>query len=135
CFITFFIAEIDAASGEICYSNAGHNAPIIMRANGNAERLGPTGLILGIAPDAQYEEKTAHLNPGDTLLLFSDGVTEPHNPDLDEEFGEERLVSLLKEVRLHSAVHVIEAVRREVAGFTGGAPASDDMTLVVARRV
>src|SRR6202044_3562200 len=89
-FITFFIGVLEPKTGELTYVNAGHNPPIVAHANGAVEKLEGTGLILGILPMATYQQGVCHMDPGDALLLFSDGVTEPTSPDGDEEFGEER---------------------------------------------
>lgn len=135
CFITFCAATIDSAAGELTYCNAGHNAPLLVHANGEFELLDPTGIILGILPDAAYEQKSCRLEPGDVLLLFSDGVTEACRPDADEEFGQDRLVALLRTHRGQSASDILNAINGEVTSFTGGCPAADDITLVVARRL
>jgi phosphoserine phosphatase RsbU/P len=133
-FITLFAAVLDPATGELVYCNAGHNAPLLIHANEEVELLGATGVPLGILQTARYEQRTCRLAPGDVLVLFSDGVTEACAPDQDEEFGEERLINTVRQKRNHSATHVIEAIEAERQSFTGGAPAADDITLVVVRR-
>src|ERR1700691_1247862 len=90
-FITFFMGIIDPKTGEFVYTNAGHNPPVVVRADGEFETLtGAGGVILGILPLATYQEARTTLNPGDILVLFSDGVTEAADP-ADDEYGEERL--------------------------------------------
>jgi serine phosphatase RsbU (regulator of sigma subunit) len=135
CFITFFAALLDPATGELGYCNAGHNAPLLVRANGEFELLEPTGIILGILPNAAYEQKSCRLEPGDVLLLFSDGVTEACRPDADQEFGQDRLAALLREHRDRPAADILNAINAEVASYIGDCPAADDITLVVARRL
>ena len=80
-FITFFFCVLDAATGELAFANAGHNPPILVRASGEAEMLEGGGPVLGILA-APYCEERAHLDPGDMLVIYSDGVTEAHNPAL-----------------------------------------------------
>ncbi|HZQ53091.1 MAG TPA: SpoIIE family protein phosphatase [Bryobacteraceae bacterium] len=135
CFITFCAATVDPATGDLTYCNAGHNAPLLVHAGGDFELLDPTGIILGILPNAAYEEKSRRLEPGDVLLLFSDGVTEACRPDCDEEFGQDRLVALLQEHRGQPASDILNAIKTGIASYTGGCPAADDITLVVARRL
>jgi phosphoserine phosphatase RsbU/P len=134
-FITFFIGVLDPKSGELTYVNAGHNPPLVAHADGSVEKLGGTGLILGILPIASYEQGVCHLGRGDAVLLFSDGVTEAVRPNADEEFGEERLAQVLAGLRNQSAQSIITTINQMVDEFTGGAPPADDITLVVAKRL
>jgi sigma-B regulation protein RsbU (phosphoserine phosphatase) len=133
-FISFFIGVLDPKTGEFTYVNAGHNPPLLVRHDGSVEPLHGTGLILGILPSAQYEQQTCRLEPGDLVVLFSDGVTEACRPDVDEEFGEERLAKTLAKLNDAPAQSIIEATNRILQEFTGGAPPADDITLVVAKR-
>jgi phosphoserine phosphatase RsbU/P len=135
CFITFCAAVLDPVNGELRYCNAGHNPPLLLHANGELVSLESTGLILGIVPNATYEEKTCHFGPGDLLLLFSDGVTEASKPEVDEEFGEKRLGELLRNQQGQPAAAILDAIKAEIVSFTGGAPAADDVTLVAACRL
>jgi serine phosphatase RsbU (regulator of sigma subunit) len=135
CFITFAVVVLDPAKGELRYCNAGHNAPLLLHADGELESLEPTGLILGILPNTIYEEKTCRLDCGDLLLLFSDGVTEACKPGADEEFGNERLGAILRNQLGRPAAAVLDAIKAEVVSFTGGTPAADDVTLVTACRL
>jgi sigma-B regulation protein RsbU (phosphoserine phosphatase) len=134
-FITFFIGVLDPKTGELTYVNAGHNPPLVAHADGSVEKLGGTGLILGILPIAKYEQGVCQLDPGDAVLLFSDGVTEAVRPDADEEFGEDRLAQVLAGLRDKSAESIITTINQMVDEFTGGAPPADDITLVVAKRL
>jgi len=134
-FITFFIGVLDPKTGELTYVNAGHNPPLVAHADGSVEKLEGTGLILGILPIAAYKQAVCRLDPGDALLLFSDGVTEAVRPNSDEEFGEERLARVLAGLREQSADSIIQCVNQGVDDFTGGAPPADDLTLVVAKRL
>jgi serine phosphatase RsbU (regulator of sigma subunit) len=134
CFITLFAAVLDPATGNLVYSNAGHNPPLLVHANGSVELLEATGLPLGISRDASYEQNSCRLEHGDVLVLFSDGVTEACAPDADEDFGEQRLVGVVQRKRNSPAASLIEAINTEVLSFTAGAAAADDITLVIARR-
>lgn len=135
CFITLFTAILDPTTGRMEYCNAGHNPPLLIHKSDEVEQLGASGLVVGIMADATYEERTCVLAPGDVLLLFSDGLTEASNPDSGEEFGEERLITLLKKERDQPSAKLIESIKAEVSSFTGGAAAADDITVAVARRL
>jgi sigma-B regulation protein RsbU (phosphoserine phosphatase) len=133
-FITFFFCVLDVESGELRFANAGHNPPIIVRANGAAEMLEGGGPVLGILSIAPYSQGAARLEHGDMLVLYSDGVTEATNIDY-EEFGEERFTEVLQQNRNLSAVEIVQAVTKALEAFAASAPQADDITLVVAKRV
>ena len=133
-FITFFFCVLNTVTGELRFANAGHNPPILVRASGEAQMLEGGGPVLGIMPWAPYREECAHLESGDMLVLYSDGVTEATNPSFDE-YGEERFIEVLKHNRNQPASAIVEAVTRSLAEFTAGAPQADDITLSVARRL
>jgi phosphoserine phosphatase RsbU/P len=133
-FITFFMTIADPSTGELTYVNAGHNPPLLIRASGQFEDLTGGGMILGIMPMATYQERQASLHPGDVLVLFSDGVTEASDPN-GQEFGEGRLADLVASLRDRPAAEIVEEIHNAVAAFSEGAPAADDITVVVARRV
>jgi serine phosphatase RsbU (regulator of sigma subunit)/pSer/pThr/pTyr-binding forkhead associated (FHA) protein len=132
-FITFFFCVLDPASGDLAYANAGHNPPILVRANGDAEMLEGGGPVLGILSIAPYSEMHATLAEGDMLVLYSDGVTEANNPAFDQ-FDEERFIEVLKANRHQPAGKIVEAVTGALTEFCAGAPQADDITLVVAKR-
>lgn len=129
-FITFFYATLDVASHRLRYTNAGHNAPILLRQDGSYERLETGGLVLGVNPKAGYEQGELDLGPGDRLVLFTDGVTEAVNGK-GEEYGEQRLLHLLIESRRLGATALQEAVVDSMKCFSGGR-VKDDSTIVVA---
>jgi len=133
-FITFFFCVLDMVSGEIKFANAGHNPPILVRASGEAQMLEGGGPVLGILPTAIYTEECERLNRGDMLVLYSDGVTEANNPDYDE-YGEDRLIEVLRQHYTEPATAIVDAVMKSLAEFTAGAPQADDITLAVARRL
>jgi len=134
-FITFFACIADPKTGLLTYANAGHNPPLVVRAKGGFELLsGAGGMILGILPMSKYEEATITLDRGDILVLFSDGVTEEVDPN-DQQFGEERLANMVAELRDRPAAEIVQEIHRAVHAFTQGAPAADDITVVIARRL
>jgi len=133
-FITFFMSVADPATGELAYVNAGHNPPLLVRASGGFEALEGGGMILGIMPKAVYQERQAALLPGDVLVLFSDGVTEATDPR-GQEFGEERLASLVCKLRDRPSSEIVDQILQAVLSFSEGAPAADDITVVIARKV
>jgi sigma-B regulation protein RsbU (phosphoserine phosphatase) len=133
-FITFFFSVLDPATGELAFANAGHNPPIVVRRSGEARMLEGGGPVLGILAMAPYGEQRAHLDPGDMLVLYSDGVTEANNAAL-EEFGEERFIEVLRRSRGEPAAAVVGAVIQALGEFAQGAPQADDITIVVAKRV
>lgn len=134
-FISFFFGVMEPKTGVLTYVNAGHNPPLLVHRTGVVERLESTGLILGILAAAPYHQRTCTLEPGDVVVLFSDGVTEAVRPNVDEEFGEERLAQILADLRHLSAGSIIESINQQVYEFTGGAPPADDITLVIAKRL
>jgi phosphoserine phosphatase RsbU/P len=134
CFITLFAAILDLRTNELVYCNAGHNPPLVLRADDKVEQLAATGFPLGILRDALYDVNYCRLESGDVLVLYSDGVTEAASPDTDEDFGDKRLIAAVRRNRDRSSASIIEAVSAEVQAFTGGTPAADDVTLVLVRR-
>jgi sigma-B regulation protein RsbU (phosphoserine phosphatase) len=98
------------------------------------EELESTGVILGILPNAKFEQRTAHLEIGDVVVLFSDGVTEACGPDSDDQYGEERLGKVFTDTACTSAQQVCERVQHNLTEWMGTAPPADDITLVIARR-
>ena len=133
-FVSFYYGEIDGDTGAVRCVNAGHNAPMLIRAGGAVERLKADGVILGIFPGAKYKLSETSLSPGDMLFAFSDGVTETQN-EVDEEFGEERLISLLQQNRTAPAAAIRDLVTASLREFKGAAPQYDDVTMIVVRRV
>jgi len=118
--------------GEVRYVNAGHNPPIVVRADGRVERLPRTGILVGWDADARFGEAAVALAPGDLLVAFTDGVTEARDPS-GREFGEGRLLDIVTAQRHADAQEVLAAVRTALDAFVADAPTHDDCTLVVAR--
>ncbi len=133
-FITLFMCEVDLATGALAYVNAGHNPPLLVRANGEVQRLEGGGMVLGIFGHAAFALQTAHMDQGDLLVIFSDGVTEAQDPATQEDFGEERLLAALAPAAARSPAEMIEQAKNAVARFAGAVAAADDFTLVLARR-
>jgi len=128
-FITFFYAQLDGPARRLRYTNAGHNAPILLHRDGSYERLEAGGGVLGVFPDQPFAAGIAQLAPGDRVLLFTDGVTEACNA-ADEEFGEPRLLQLLREHRSATASALQEKIFAAAGEFCRG-HWHDDATLLV----
>jgi serine phosphatase RsbU (regulator of sigma subunit)/pSer/pThr/pTyr-binding forkhead associated (FHA) protein len=133
-FITFFMCLYNPATGELDYSNAGHNPPYLLRGGGAVETLETGGPVLGVLKNFRYQSARTELFPGDLLVMFSDGVTEARASS-DEEYGEERLLGELGALRGVTAGEVVREVFQSVERFMGDEPAGDDITVVAARRV
>jgi len=128
-FISCFYCVLDAASGVLTYSNAGHYLPAVVRIGGTIERLGAGGPVLGVIAGAEYEQAQVALAPGDRVVLFTDGLTEARN-EAGEEFGETRLLEAALRHRACSAPALQARLTAAVGAFTGGA-LQDDATLIV----
>jgi sigma-B regulation protein RsbU (phosphoserine phosphatase) len=129
-FATCVLAEVTANGSALCFSNAGHNYPILRSGNGSCRFLHEGGIPLGIQPGIPYPEGKASLQSGDTLVMYTDGITDARNR-LGEDFGEERLIALVERLpdRL-TADEVVRTIADEVARFSDGADQMDDITLV-----
>jgi sigma-B regulation protein RsbU (phosphoserine phosphatase) len=133
-YATFFYAEYDPSTRLLTFVNAGHNAPYILRGT-QIIPLEATGTVIGLLPDAEYEQATIPMHPGDVLLAFTDGISEAMNHE-DEEWGEERMVATSQRLLAtsdcaHSAQQVLDCILNAADKFTAGAPQHDDMTLLV----
>lgn len=133
-FISFFFCELKRENGEMYFVNAGHNPPVVSRQNGKIERLESCGLCLGMFPSSTYKINKLTLNPGDMVLLFTDGITESRNKK-NEEFTEERLMQLISENSNLSSQELLDKIYEEVKKFTEGTDQMDDMTQVIIKRV
>jgi serine phosphatase RsbU (regulator of sigma subunit) len=130
-FATLFLGEYDDRTRRLRYANCGHVPPLLLRGDGSLERLEPTAPLLGSFECWKCSIADTVLLPGDTLLIYSDGATEATNGAC-EQFGEQRLASVLRASRRLPLQALLEGVVDEVRRFGGGEPA-DDLTLVVAR--
>jgi phosphoserine phosphatase RsbU/P len=127
-FATFFYAEIDSRTWTLTSSNAGHNPPILVRANGSVVRLSEGGLVLGVNEFASYQQSDVRLAAGDRLVLFTDGLNEAEDAD-GNDFGDDRLVASVVENRSQSAAALLGTVFGRVREFSGGR-FRDDATLI-----
>jgi sigma-B regulation protein RsbU (phosphoserine phosphatase) len=134
-FVTVFYAVIDARAGTVVYANGGHNRPYHMDAKGQPTSVPLTGgMMLGVMPGMPYQSATMTLQPGETLFLYTDGVSEAMN-QASEEFGERRLEAVLTQSAHLPVEDVLSAVTAAVHDFAGSAPQSDDITCLVVRYV
>jgi sigma-B regulation protein RsbU (phosphoserine phosphatase) len=127
-FLTFVFGILHVRTGEIRYCNAGHNYPLVMRRNGTIESLRGSGVPLGIVPNWVYEDQSVFLRSGETIFLYTDGVTEARNLT-GELFGEGRLIDILKENSSRSPERIKESVLGAVEAFSQG-HIDDDVTLL-----
>lgn len=133
-FVTLFIGELEPQTGKLRFINAGHNPPIVARASGEIELLEAGGLPLGLMSFAEYESGEISLGHGDVLVVYSDGVSEANNIR-DDEFGLDRLKNVIKAHISRPAAAIRDKVESALSEFTGTAPANDDITLVIVKRV
>ena len=131
-YATLFLAQYDAATARLTYSNAGHLPPILLGRDGSVRRLDHGGTVVGLLPGAKYEDGHIQMNSGDILIGYSDGITEPEN-DFGE-FGEARLIETVARYR-EKPLHVISAqVMLALDAWIGAVEQPDDITLVLARQ-
>jgi sigma-B regulation protein RsbU (phosphoserine phosphatase) len=132
-FVTLFCGILDTQTGELVYSNGGHNPPITDAVNGNFEFMPiPQGIVVGFMEDVKYKPATMQLKPGDTVFVYTDGVTEAENRE-KELFSDEKLIGLLAVSGRESAREMVERVRNEITTFSDGADQSDDITILTLR--
>jgi sigma-B regulation protein RsbU (phosphoserine phosphatase) len=107
---------------------------LIVRADGTVERLEERGMVMGVETNVHFEQARTHLETGDLLVIYSDGVTEAMSP-ADEEFEEQRLVVALAQNRGKPAAAILQAAHSAVSAWVAGSPPADDLTLIVAHRL
>jgi sigma-B regulation protein RsbU (phosphoserine phosphatase) len=132
-FVSFFYGVLDSKDNRLTYCNAGHNPPVLVRANGAASELNAAGAVLGQFPDWVYEQSDLQLRPGDALTLFTDGLVEACDQD-DEPFGEERLTSIVVENR-GSGAEELKTLMMQAASRHCGGRFQDDASMIVLRAV
>jgi phosphoserine phosphatase RsbU/P len=131
-FTTAVLSEYDPPSRHLTYVNAGHNAPILRRADGTLEKLGVGGLPLGIQSPITYETATLDLRPGDALIFYTDGVVEAFNEE-NVEFGDDRWLSVIRALPEVNAQESLQFLMKRVDDFAGATRQSDDITCLVFR--
>jgi sigma-B regulation protein RsbU (phosphoserine phosphatase) len=132
-YVTFFFAVYDAATRKLSYTNGGHLPPVLFRGD-KLERLRTGGTVVGLFPSSSYEEGELQLAPGDLLMAFTDGITEPENI-YGEEFGEARVLEVTRRALHAPPATLVEEIYRSVNEWTGSPELQDDMTVVLARAV
>ncbi len=133
-FATAFLGIFSVETGNFRYASAGHDPTILARAGGEVEMLMPTGMPLGLMPDATYTGSETSLEIGDSLVMYTDGITEAANPE-QEEFGRERLIEVCREHHAESPKELASSIEEVVDAFVEGVPYHDDRTLVIVRRL
>jgi serine phosphatase RsbU (regulator of sigma subunit)/putative methionine-R-sulfoxide reductase with GAF domain len=129
-FVTVFYAIWDPKSRILEYANGGHNPPLLIRADGKSRQLTTAGIALGVLEEVKISQKKVKLHPGDTVIFYTDGVTEAMNEDLDE-FGLDRLNMVGKNMRKHSPAEIVNAITQAIDEHAGDTSQFDDVTLVV----
>lgn len=132
-FVTVIYAIWTPNDGLFKYSNAGHNPPLYIRNDGTVEVLSDNDIVLGVLPDVRIENHEIHLDEGDVMILYTDGITDALD-DLQNEFGLDRLQEAACAARTRPAQEIVQAIRDAVADFVGETPQFDDLTLVVLKR-
>lgn len=133
-FVTAVYGELDVETGIFTYVNAGHNPPYVLKANGDLEKLTRTAIALGVMEDSKVEQKTISFDVGDSLLLYTDGLTEAFS-SAGELFGEARLMDTLKTLQNKFASEMIEEIESCLNDFIEANPLGDDLTMLAIRRV
>lgn len=133
-FATLFYGILDPTANILEYANGGHDAPLLFREKGTKpEPLDATGLLLGMMENVDYQTSSITFHPGDTLLLYTDGITEAKNPE-GQQFGLDRLCSLVKNNRTESPQSIAELILSEVKSHATDTAQSDDITLMLIQR-
>jgi serine phosphatase RsbU (regulator of sigma subunit) len=132
-YATMILGILDRETGKLRYTNGGHNPALVVRTNGEHEELKPTGMPVGLMPEAQYTQDSVELGPGDLFVLYTDGITEAANPE-DEEYGIERLAEVCRQHREASLDDLATAIEQNLDDFVQGVPYADDRTFVLTRR-
>jgi serine phosphatase RsbU (regulator of sigma subunit)/putative methionine-R-sulfoxide reductase with GAF domain len=133
-FVTAVYAVLDTEKSELTYVNAGHNPPFLVKSEGVIEKLTRTGIALGASEGARYEQRTIQLSSDDSLLFYTDGLTESFDND-GEFFGEVRLTKAILANHCSSAHELMDVVEKSLLGFVQDMPPADDLTMLVVRRV
>jgi len=132
-FVTIWFGKLNFTSGKLTYVNAGHNPPLIKRDNGNFEYLNDDpNLVVGIMEDMPYEKHEITLNKGDTIFLYTDGITDAN--DIDENFyGEKRLKETINKHKNAKPMDIINEINTDIDRFCESQEQYDDMTMLVVK--
>jgi len=134
-FVTAFYGIYNLATGELTYTNAGHNPPVLLKQSGEAEMLPMSAdVVMGALEGYVFSQDTMQIGKGDTLLLYTDGVTEAMDTDY-QEYGEDRMIAALKANSQGSCQQIIDGIRADVKAYAGEAEQSDDITMMAIRRL
>jgi serine phosphatase RsbU (regulator of sigma subunit) len=132
-FVTAVYGVLDAATGRFAYANCGHNPPLVVRATGRVDLLGSSGPFLGVFAQAEHESGEAVLEPGDRLVLFTDGVVDTFHAD-GTEFGVDRLADTIRRSNGAGVQDILQRVVEATRGFSGSTTFQDDFTLMIVQR-
>lgn len=132
-FATLFVGLIESDGTTVEYINAGHNPPLLVKADGTHQMLEASGIMIGAFDGADWERQTVELAPGDLIFVFSDGVTEAERDD--EQYGEQRTEQMVINARDMSSAEIVDCLMKDVNTFMGDAPRSDDITILTVKRV
>ncbi len=132
-FISCFVCDLDMTTGRLRYVNAGHNPPIIFSKDGRVRRLDPTGFCLGMFPSVSYDVEQVTVERDETVVLYTDGITDTRN-GANQEFGEDKLINLLKKSAKKPAAEIVSKLNSELGAHSSGVDPFDDMTLIVLKR-
>ena len=133
-YATMILGILDPSTNTLTYTNAGHNPALVVHADGSVEQLGPTGMPIGLMEVGNYSEAQIEMQPGDTLVLYTDGITEAENPAA-EEYGMDRLIEASRNFRHQPLAEMSKGIQADLDQFANGIPYADDRTLVLARRL
>jgi sigma-B regulation protein RsbU (phosphoserine phosphatase) len=131
-FATLFVGVIDPVTHRLQYINAGHNPPIVLRADGRHEHLEPDGIMIGAFDGAAWTAAETELGGGDGVLVFTDGVTEAEG--VTGQYSEDRLEKLVLEARDQAPAKLLETIMNDIMAFIGDQPRSDDITMLALQR-
>jgi sigma-B regulation protein RsbU (phosphoserine phosphatase) len=135
-FVTLFLSAYDSLGRTLTYCNAGHNPPLVFRNTGDEKEalswLQPTGAAIGLVEEPAYTVETIQLQPGDILVLYTDGITEARNLE-GEFFGSSHLLELIQKSWHSPAKDLVQAIRQGLQDFTNGIPLEDDATIIVSK--
>jgi serine phosphatase RsbU (regulator of sigma subunit) len=132
-FVTLVAGRLDPRTGEVEFTNAGHVAPLVVTRNG-VEQLKTTDMVVGLFAQAKYRTQTVTLGPGDSIVLFTDGVTEAENP-AEDQLGLDPVADLVASMHGTTATVILATIEKRVREFVGDAPAGDDITMLALTRL